>query len=143
MIARFIEERTSCLPSLTNKELVDEYDRLNSETHIIDIFENVSAQVTGQEFEKTSILIFYFEGHGQESRVEVRSYDSMNLGIKDYNQLEKELAGTADLVLVKADAQESMRSAYRNYFADTAEFVNMVRSAADELPNANKAFARR
>lgn len=134
MIARNAEGTESCLPDMTNQELVDAFNRLNGETHIIDIFENVNAQVTGEAFEKTSILIFHFEGHDSESRVEVRSYDSINAGIRDYNELERQLAGKADLVLVKADAQESMRSAYRNYFADTAEFVNLVRFAAVRLP---------
>jgi ppGpp synthetase/RelA/SpoT-type nucleotidyltranferase len=134
MLARFIEEKTSSLPDLSNQALVDEFNRLNSETHILDIFKNVNAQVTGDAFEKTSILIFFFEEHGKESRVEIRSYDSINIGIRDYNELERELAGKADVVLVKADAQETMRSAYRNYFADTAEFVELVRSAAERLP---------
>lgn len=137
MISRLVEGRTSCLPTLPNAHLVEEFERLNAETHIIDIFENVNAQVTGEAFEKTSILIFYLDQEDKESRVEVRSYDTMNIGIRDYNNLEKELAGKADLVLVKADAQESMRSAYRNYFADTHEFVNMVRSAAAALPKAD------
>lgn len=135
MIARYVEKRNSSLPDVPNQSLVDEFERLNGETHILDIFENVNAQVTGESFEKTSILIFYFDQDDTESRVEVRSYDSINAGIRDYNELEKELSGRADLVLVKADAQESMRSAYRNYFADTAEFVNLVRAAAYELPH--------
>ncbi|MES2097653.1 MAG: RelA/SpoT domain-containing protein [Pseudomonadota bacterium] len=134
ILARFVEKKTSCLPEVTNQYLVDEFNRLNSETHIIDIFENVNTQVTGEKFEKTSILIFYFKDLEDGSRIEVRSYDSINAGIRDYNDLEKELSGKADLVLVKADAQESMRSAYRNYFADTAEFVNLLKIAVVELP---------
>lgn len=134
MIARFVENSNSCLPNVTNQHLIDEFDRLNAETHIIDIFENVNTQVTGEKFEKTSILIFYFEDKEDGSRIEVRSYDSINAGIRDYNELEKNLVGKADLVLVKADAQESMRSAYRNYFADTAEFVKLIKDAAAYLP---------
>jgi len=135
MLARHIENKTSAFKALSNTDLVDEYNRLNGETHIVDIFENVNAQITGDDFEKTSILIFYFDEPKLGSRIEVRSYESMNAGIRAYNELEKELSGLADLVLVKADAQETMRSAYRNYFADTAEFVNLVRLAAAELPN--------
>lgn len=138
MIARYAEKANSSLPDLSNQALVDEFERLNGETHILDIFEKVNAQVTGESFEKTSILIFYFDQDDTESRIEIRSYDSINVGIRDYNELEKELAGKADLVLVKADAQESMRSAYRNYFADTAEFVNLVRAAADGLPKVDQ-----
>jgi ppGpp synthetase/RelA/SpoT-type nucleotidyltranferase len=138
MIARLAENRRSSLPDVTNHDLVDAFEGLNGDTHIIEIFENVNAQVMGEAFEKTSILIFYFDETSVDSRVEVRSYDSINVGIRDYNDLERELAGKADLVLVKADAQENMRSAYRNYFADTAEFVNLVRAAAEKLPAADQ-----
>ena len=134
MIARYAENSNSCMKSATNSHLIDEFNRLNAETHVIDIFENVNAQVTGDKFDKTSILIFHSEDSEGGSRVEVRSYDSINVGIRDYNILEREFSGKADLVLVKADAQENMRSAYRNYFADTTDFVQTIRSAMIDLP---------
>ncbi|MEP2103571.1 MAG: RelA/SpoT domain-containing protein [Parasphingorhabdus sp.] len=135
MLSRSVDSVTAVLPGLTNVELVDEYRRLNNDTHIVDIFERVNARIEDEKFSKTSILIFNLEKDAQGSEIQVLSYDSMNSGIKDYDRLEKELAGKADLVLVKADAEESMRSAYRNYFADTVEFLHLIKEAESNLPS--------
>lgn len=134
MMSRHAEGRTASLPGLSNRDLVEQFDQLCRETHILEIFENVNSQIVEEGFEKTSILIFHSSPVGShDSRTEVRSFESVNIGIAEYNKLEKELAGKADLVLVRADAQESMRSAYRNYFGDTVDFVKMVRSAEKGL----------
>jgi ppGpp synthetase/RelA/SpoT-type nucleotidyltranferase len=129
LIARHYENTTASLPHLSNRELVDRFDSLDRETHIFNIFERVNARVEDERFEKTSILIFYYSEIGENNRVEVRSYESVNAAIRDYNDLEGRLAGEADVVLVKAEGKESMRSAYRNYFADTAEFIGFVKEA--------------
>lgn len=129
MIARRFEHSKSSLPSLTNRDLCGEFDRLSTETHILDIFENVNTRIQDDVFSKNSILIFYFEPEDGQQDVVVRSFSSINSAISEYNRLENELSGKADVVLVKSEAEDYMRSAYRNYFADTAEFVRMIRTA--------------
>ena len=129
LISRYYENTTASLPYLSKRELVDRFEVLDRETHIFNIFERVNAKVEDERFEKTSILIFYYSEIGDNNLVEVRSYESVNTAIRDYNDLEAKLAGEADVVLVKAEGKESMRSAYRNYFADTAEFIQFVREA--------------
>jgi len=131
LIARYYEDRPAALPALTKRELVNEFRRLDNETHIFNIFERVNAKVEDERFEKTSILIFYYSDEGVQSTVEVRSYDSINVALRDYGDLENNLVGKADVVLVKAEGKESMRSAYRNYFADTADFIGYVREAVN------------
>lgn len=133
IIARTQEGNNSALSSIDDKKLIERFDSLNNETHIFQIFENVNAQVEGDKFNKTSILIFYYAEKAGRSRIEVRSFDSVNAGIKEYNTLESDLGDKADVVLVKAEDQAIMRSAYRNYFADTAEFIATVREGAQNL----------
>lgn len=56
-------------------------------------------------------------------------YDSVGQAIERYNQVELENEGAADVVLVRADTFENMRITFRNYFADTTEFVNYLDNA--------------
>lgn len=133
MLSRHYEFKKACLPDLSNTELCKEFRRLKDETHIIEVFNSFDPQVTGFSQHKTSILIFNFESRTTASSIQVLSYDSMNEGIREYNRIEKELSGAADVVLVKAENQSAVRSAYRNYFADTTDFVHFVIDAEDAL----------
>jgi hypothetical protein len=51
-----------------------------------------------------------------------------------YFELEKKYPED-DIVLVKADTFVEIRSAYRNYFSDTNEFLRLVREGCDVLSN--------
>jgi GTP pyrophosphokinase len=51
-----------------------------------------------------------------------------------YFELEKKYPED-DIVLVKADTFAEIRSAYRNYFSDTNEFLRLVREGCDVLSN--------
>lgn len=133
MIARKFEKSNSCFPDLPDEALCEDFVVLAAETHILEIFENVNTRIKDDVFSKNSILIFYFEPEDGQQEVEVLSFSSINAAISEYNKIEERLAGIADVVLVKSEAEDSMRSAYRNYFADTEEFVRMVRTSYDAL----------
>jgi hypothetical protein len=63
------------------------------------------------------------------SDLQILTFDNVFRAIARYNVLEKELEGQADVVLVRADSFENMRVTFRNYFADTTEFVALVDDA--------------
>ena len=133
MLSRALENMESCLPDLKNLELIKELDRLESETHIQRLFGNINANITDFDFKKTSILIFKFPEPGSESSLEVRTFQSVPTALSEYGKLEKELAGRADIVLVGTSSKENMRSAFRNYFADTSDFLSMLDIARKTL----------
>lgn len=67
------------------------------------------------------------------NRLTIRGYDQAELvqASEQYQALEQSLAGIAgrDVVLVKTESLIALRRAYPNYFADTTEFLKIVRDA--------------
>lgn len=80
-----------------------------------------------------NILVFPFVDRGDEndSDLEIIPYESVKMAIDRYNHLEREREGRADIVLVRADSFENLRITFRNYFADTTEFVASLDQAMD------------
>ena len=131
LIARCYESMTSGLPSVTGSKLKYRLEGLERETRIIQLFRRVNTKVVSIDFRKNNILVFPFVTEAQEnaSDLQIISFDNVFRAINRYNQLEKELDGRADVVLVRADSFENMRVTFRNYFADTTEFVSLIDKA--------------
>ncbi len=132
ILARTYEDMTSCF---TNDEMVDLKNRLESleeQTRILQLFRRVNSKVVNIDFKMNNILIFPFVAKDQDentSELEILPYDTVNAAIARYNALEKEREGEADVVLVRADTFENLRTTFRNYFADTTEFVHHLDEA--------------
>jgi putative GTP pyrophosphokinase len=84
-----------------------------------------------------TILQFTSEGELVVHRVAVGQVPA-----EVYFELEKKNPDD-DNVLVKADTFDEIRSAYRNYFSDTVEFLRIVHEGLIELNRPEKAKARR
>jgi len=134
MLARSLENMPSSLPQKGSKELVYDIEKLESETHIQRLFGNLNANISEFDFKKISILIFTYAKAGQEeSSLEIRTYQSVTSALLDYSKLEKDLSGRADIVLVGTNSVENMRFAFRNYFADTSDFLEMLEHSRNRL----------
>ena len=131
ILARRYEQMTSCYPDETWDNLKDRLVELEEETRILQLFRRVNSKVVNIDFKMNNILIFPFvsEAEENESDLEIMPFYSVNIALEMYNNLEKELEGRADVVLVRADNFENLRITFRNYFADTTEFVQNLDSA--------------
>lgn len=125
ILARKFEGMTSCFPTHSDQELKERILVLEEETRILQLFKRVNSKVTKINFKMNNILIFPFvtESEENESDLEILPFSSVRAAIEQYNRLEKERESAADIVLVRADNFENLRIAFRNYFADTTEFV--------------------
>jgi hypothetical protein len=83
------------------------------------------------DFKRNSILIFDL----RTSQLEVRNYDSLKEAIDQYSEIEKKLSGTADIVLVRGENYDSIRSVFRNYFADVGDFMEFLEEALTKRPD--------
>lgn len=85
------------------------------------------------DFRKNNVLVFPYVNYEDEntSDLEVHSFDNVFRAISVYNSLEEKMSNAADVVLVRADSFENMRVTFRNYFADTTDFVEMLQNALD------------
>jgi putative GTP pyrophosphokinase len=134
LIARHYEGSTSCLPSLTLKEIKTRFQDCENITRIIDLFRRVNTKVVDIDFRKNNVLVFPYVNYEDEntSELEVYSFDNVFRAISTYNLLEEKMSNAADVVLVRADSFENMRVTFRNYFADTTDFVEMLQNALNK-----------
>lgn len=126
LLAREYEGMTSCFPDADFDELKGRLRTLENHTRILQLFRRVNSKVVTIDFKMNNILIFPFvrEENENQSDLEVISFGNLKHAIDAYNKLEREREGQADIVLVRADNFENMRITFRNYFADTTEFVS-------------------
>jgi ppGpp synthetase/RelA/SpoT-type nucleotidyltranferase len=134
LLARRFEDMNAGLPNYSDADLKTRLLDLENETRILQLFRRVNSKVVDINFKMNNILMFPFvtENVENESELEVFSFSNLNLAIDRYNKLEKEFEGKADVVLVRADNFENMRITFRNYFADTTDFVSHLDNILNE-----------
>lgn len=133
ILARRYEGMNASMPYASDHELKDRLRHLEDQTRILQLFRRVNSKVVNIDFKMNNILVFPLVPAQDENRsdLEIMSFYSVSAAIDAYNRLEKEREGRADIVLVRADNFENMRITFRNYFADTTEFVQNLDSALD------------
>lgn len=131
ILARRYEDMNSCLPELSDAKLANRLEDLEQDTRILQLFRRVNAKVVNIDFKMNNILIFLFVSQAEEnaSELEVIPFRNVSMAIEKYDSLEKSLEGKADVVLVRADNFENLRITFRNYFADTTDFVRLLDDA--------------
>ncbi len=87
----------------------------------------VSADVSAKQ---NVILIF-----SPNAELETKSYTSATEALRVLFELERDNSGK-DIVLVRADTTEDVRFAFRNYFSDARDFIELVESGCQTLAGA-------
>lgn len=131
LLARTYEDSNAGHPEITLSELRHRIRALEKETRILQLFKRVNSKVVSIDFKKNNVLVFPMVATNEEneSGLKIFSYDNVFRAISKYNTLEKELGKSADVVLVRADSFDNMRITFRNYFADTTDFVRQLDAA--------------
>lgn len=135
IIARTQEQSRSCLESLSDKDLLEEFRKIEADTHMLDILSKtnrMTSNVQDKFFKKrlNTIMIFPFEG---EAFLRVQGYKDTRAALEKYEQLEEENEGKADIVLVRAEDSNAMMKVFQNYFTDARDFVKYVNSGVKSL----------
>jgi GTP pyrophosphokinase len=133
LLARTFEGSHAGIPDVDTEDLKVELLQLEDETRILQLFRRVNSKVVEIDFKKNNILIFPFVDYDyeqeNESELIIETFDTVNAAINRYGELESEMEGKADVVLVRADTFENLRITFRNYFADTTEFIDNLDEA--------------
>jgi len=130
LLSRTMEDRQGYLVDTPNRDVAREFGALNRELGVVRRLTEAVASNPRIEKDRNTILIFHFQG---EQRLEIRSFDSITPAQREYSELEKEFAGKADVVLVKAERVDDLRRSFQNYFTDAQEFVSLVTDAYNAL----------
>ncbi len=127
IIARVYERSNSCYPELSDRELLERYVNNDGEIGLFQMLLGLTVIRRVVPDGGNTILQFTVNGDLIVHRVPLG-----NAPTEMYFELEKKNPDD-DIVLVKADTFAEIRSAYRNYFSDTNEFLRLVREGCEVL----------
>jgi putative GTP pyrophosphokinase len=113
------------LPDLSPDDLVDQFEAVEGEINLLRTLKGINGVNKEVMSGKNVILVFK-----QESQLDIFTYARSKDAIEDYFKLEKSGSGE-DIVYVSADSGEDVRSAFRNYFSDTRDFVVYVEEGCE------------
>ena len=127
IFARAFESSTGPFPDMADRSVVAAFRRLNKELRLLQTLHGVKAADTTITSGGNAILIFREDGF-----LEIRSYISAPVALEDLFKLEQEY-NEDDIVLVRADTSEDVRLAFKNYFSDTSDFIELIEKGCRKL----------
>lgn len=131
IIARTCEDSNSCHAELSETELVTQFLDLDGELGLMRMLRALNSANTDVT-EKKNVILIFGDGEGGKSDLEMRPYRDATDALRALFQLEKDNPGK-DIVLVRADSSEEVRIAFRNYFSDAREFINLIDNGCQVL----------
>lgn len=127
ILARTAEDLRGPFPNLGDTEVVDKFQELDRELSLMAKLRALNSVPEIVSKRPNVILILTKEG-----TVETQSYRNSPEALKNLFELER-TRPDCDIVLVRAETSESVRLAYRNYFADARDFVTYVKKGLQHL----------
>jgi putative GTP pyrophosphokinase len=130
LFARAHENQNSCLPELSDADLVAEFDRLEGEIGVLRALRELHAYKKIDEVAKSKHMILQMAKG--TSDLTVHEFDTEPEASKALLDLEKAYPND-DIVLVGADSVAEVTSAFRNYFTNVEEFLDLIEKAKAKL----------
>lgn len=127
ILARAHEKLNGPHPELSDRELLRKFVALDEELGLMKTLRGLNQAEGTISDRKNSILIFTPDGN-----LTIRSYRDATEALKALFALELEMPEN-DIVLVKADTSDEVRTAFRNYFKDAKEFIRLVETGCASL----------
>ena len=129
IIARTYENGKSCEHQLSDNELVEKFIETNNQTGLMSALRGakITQNLHLQGF-KNIILIL----DPSTREVKMQHYDSFTEAAKKYHSLE-ESNKNKDIVLVRSDSLKSIKNAFKNYFTDTEDFIDIISKGIEKL----------
>lgn len=123
IIARAFEDSFSCKVEEKDFDIIEQFLNLEDKVNVYKKLSQIKAIHKANILKKNVILIFNNENPEKPS-VEIMQFKSLKEANKIYFKLEKENSDK-DIVLVTTSGKinNSIKSAYRNYFADAKDFT--------------------
>jgi putative GTP pyrophosphokinase len=126
LLARHYEDRKSCVPVLSDKQVASEIRKIEKKIGVLRLLEGI--HVSAEQLKEARNLILRM---GPKGTLTVYGFTKTKTALERYFEFEEE-EGQDDIVFVRGDTNEGIRSAFRNYFSDARDFTSLVRAA---LPN--------
>ncbi|MEM6812252.1 MAG: RelA/SpoT domain-containing protein [Pseudomonadota bacterium] len=134
IISRAYEDKKSCYPKMSNKELVLNFKKIEKKIHLLTRLSALTKiSVSFPVFKKKALILSADYTDIDNPKVNITPFSSLPEATSKYFELEKSSSDKQDIVLVKAKDQDNIRNAYKNYFSDTEDFVAFVRKGISIL----------
>lgn len=127
ILARSFESATGPHADLSDEETVRRFLAMDEELGLLAMLRGLNAADTAVSTNRNSILVFSGEG-----ALEIRTYRDATEALRSLFELEKEFPGQ-DIVLVRADTSDEVRLAFKNYFSDARDFIDLVERGCQKL----------
>ena len=131
LFARLHEDKNSCLPDLSDIELVNQISDCEEQTGMITMFESLSAAQTHNALRENTILQRTAGGE-----LMVWTYPNFGAAVRAISEIEMR-DETVDAVLVSSKTPHHIREAFRNYFDDTSDFLELLEDAKTQIGRAH------
>jgi len=126
VIARNHEDKQRAYSTLSTMALQDKLQSMEDELKIMQRLSLLKQFKDDGLLQKHNVLNIYRE-QGDELKLEVIPYKTAAPAIEKATELESDLF-SINAVYVRADNPKQLRSAYRNYFNDPIDFVQLLKS---------------
>jgi putative GTP pyrophosphokinase len=127
IIARTQENRRSCKADLSDIELCKRFRELDADINVLRFLSNLP--IIEQASRIKNNVILHVTSAGQ---LAIHKYPNLERATEGYFALEKANPND-DIVLVRAKTFDAIRSAYRNYFQNTSEFLKYINEGLKKL----------
>lgn len=127
ILARAFEDSKGPHPLLSDEALVREFLAKNEELGLLNMLRGLNSADTEVSNNRNTILIFSESGN-----LEVKTYRDSTEALMALFELEAKMPGQ-DIVLVKADTSDEVRFAFKNYFSDAKDFIELVENGCEKL----------
>lgn len=127
IIARAHENTTGSLPDLSDRYLVETFLTIDKDLSLIEKLRKINQAKTNIPYNKNTILNIAANGE-----LEITTFYYETDALRKLFELEK-LFPDNDIVLVKAKTSDQVRLAFRNYFNDAREFIDLIERGCAKL----------
>lgn len=127
ILSRAYEQMNGALPDMSDREVIAEFAELDKELHLMDTLRNLNSADQAYSEKKNMILVF-----APNEDLQIYQFRDATEALRRLFELEREFPAR-DIVLVRADSGEDVRVAFRNYFSDARDFVNLIDGALPRL----------
>lgn len=123
MLARRHEGMTSCLPELSDRELLAAFHREERTHNLLDRLDRLREQGDLSKIKEHTVLAFQTDG-----TLEIFGYTKANRAVDKERELIDNPA-CAHVVYVRASTPGAIKNSYRNYLTNPTDFVKLMREA--------------
>ena len=128
IVSRAYEEMPSSLPELSDTDIVREFFTLDADLKFMRMLRGLNAADRQIADNRNVILII----SSRPEDLKILTYRDATDALRALFELERQEPGK-DIVLVRGDTSEDVKTAFRNYFTDAREFIHLIDEGCKKL----------